>query len=178
MFHKRPALKVQLMDLRAVTRPGCVTHVQLDSGDYTNGPLKEWIVCGRVSLQSPDRSGISRFSARALEGVTDFEHDSAYIFQLPLVGARLEMVESGWTYIVAHIAGDPDDLRIPSDGTYDPEKLDGAEICESEHYGCKGKPHIVVPQDYYAGPPTKPTVWANLVGRRVEIRIGPEKVEG
>lgn len=175
---RRPGLKIETMDLRGVTRPGSETRILLDTGDYSDGgPLKEWIRCGRIKLQAPDRRGSRPWilSARAIAGVTDFEHDSAYIFQIPVVGVELEFVENGWTYLVAFIAGEPEDLRLPISSGYDPTKLPGAETCDGSDCG-HGKPHGIVPEGHWAGPPPNAKVWAKLVGRRIEVRFGtPEK---
>lgn len=141
--------------------------------------MKDWILCGRIKLQGPDRRGGRPWTlaARALEGVTDFEHDSAYIFQIPVIGVELEFVENGWTYLTGWIGGEPEDLRVPTSSGYDPTKLKGAHECDGEHCGEK---HAIVPEGHWAGPPPSRKVWANLVGRKVEIRFGPveTKAEG
>lgn len=169
----RPGLKITLLDLRSVTREGAEALVSLDTGDYSDGgPMREWIRCGRVNLQGPDRRGFRPWilSARAREGVTDMEHDSAFIFQIPVVGLELEFVSNGWTYLTGWIAGEPDDLRIPTKPDYDPAKLPGAETCEDE--SCEEE-HTIVPEGYWAGPPANRKYWEHLIGRKLEIRLGP-----
>lgn len=174
----RPSLKITPLDLRSVTREGAEAFLYVDTADYSdNGPMRQWIHCGRIKLQGPDRRGYRPWilSARAREGVTDLEHDSAYIFQIPVVGVELEFIENGWTYLSGWIGGEPDDLRVPTKPDYDPAKLPGAEICEDCEYRdeSEGKSHPIVPEGYWAGPPASRKIWEQLVGRKLEIRLGP-----
>lgn len=174
---RRPGVKIEHLDLRSVTRDAdrFVCEIRLDTGDYSAGSsLKTWITCGRIDVRFPDRRGArpATLSARANHGVTDFEHDSAYIFQIPITGWDVSFVSNGMVYAECVIVGDADDLRVPTKPGYDPTKLEGAYACEDKH--CD-KPHGVVPEGYFAGPPTSETVWRNLVGRRLEIIFGPTR---
>lgn len=175
----RPGVRIEHLDLRAVTRDSdrFVCEIRLDTGDYSNGgSLKTWITCGRIGVQFPDRRGArpATLSARAKEGVTDFEHDSAYIFQIPIAGWDVSFVENGMVYAECVIVGNAEDIRVPRTADYDPTKLPGAYVCEEKH--CN-KPHGVVPEGYFAGPPGSDAMWKNLVGRRLEIVFGPTRTK-
>jgi len=155
--------KLPLMDLTGVTRPGVVTSITLDG--Y---PRSEWIRCGVVVLQQQSR-GPWRLGARAKEGVTDFEHDSAWIFQLPLVGVSLDMIDMGTVFVTGYIAGDMGDFRVPAAGDYNPAQHPEASLCRGEHCGMGA--HPIVPEDLWAGPPADEKFWRKLVGRKLDIRI-------
>lgn len=139
------------------------------------------IRAGRVSVQLDDRDKLyGRLTARAVYGVTDFEHDSAYIFQIPIVGFGVELIDNGIIYAHAAILGrESEDLRLKLDSSYDPTKLEGASQCDGKRY-CKlgeGKPHPIVPEGFWAGPKTAPGLYAQLLGAKLDIRIipGPSK---
>lgn len=171
----RPGLRVEHIDLRAVTRDSdrFVCEISIDSGDYSSGgSRKPWITCGRIQIQFPDRGGArpATLSARAAYGVTDFEHDSPYIFQIPIVGFHVSFVENGMTYVECTVGGNAEDLRVPTAAGYDPTRLPGAYVCKDKH--CE-EHHAVVPEGYFAGPPASQEIWQNLVSRRLEIVFGP-----
>ena len=170
-LRNRPELKLEALDLRAVTRDSnrAFCYIQLDA-DHEG--MKPWIECGRIEIQSRGEKFPQLLAARADYGVTDFEHDSAYIFRIPVVGVRLDMVYQGGTTLVCWIAGDADDLRVPTSSDYDPTKLPGAFRCTD----CE-KHHDMVPEGAYAGPPPDPKLFALLVGRRLEIRFGTRGLE-
>lgn len=175
---RRAGVRIEPLDLRTVTRDSdrFVCEIRLDTGDYSNGgSLKTWITCGRISVQFPDRRGgrPATLSARAAYGVTDFEHDSAYIFKIPIAGWEVSFIDNGMVYAECIIVGEAEDLRVPTKPGYDPTKLDGAYVCKDKH--CD-KPHDIVPEGYWAGAPGSDTVWKNLVGRRLEIFFGPTRV--
>lgn len=156
--------KIEEIDLTKVTRPGMVTSIIV-------GPRwerKKWITCGLVNIS---KSGESvELAARAGYGITDFEHDSAYIFRIPLLYVNFEFIDSGRMYFNGMIGGDdPKDLRVPDSGAYDPYKLEGATRCTH----CKGeeKGHLIVPEGYWSGPPANPAAWKALFGQRIEISM-------
>lgn len=168
-MHERPPHGQSLLDLTSVTRPGAVTSIMLD--DYER---IEWIRCGVTVVQRRDRQPW-RLGARAREGVTDFEHDSAWIFQIPLVGVALDMIDMGTVFVTGYIAGDPGDLRVPTSADYDPARHPEASLCDGRHCGMGS--HPIVAPDYWAGPPADEKLWRRLVGRRLDIRIRPGKLE-
>lgn len=172
---RRPGLIVEHIDLRPVTRDSdrFVCEIMVDAG---TGSKAKWITCGRVKIQFPDRGGArpAVLSARAAYGVTDFEHDSPYIFQIPIVGFHVSFIEDGMTYVECTIGGNAEDLRVPTIAGYDPTKLPGAYVCKDK--ACE-EHHAVVPEGYFAGPPASQALWQNLVSRRLEIVYGPVHAE-
>lgn len=166
----RPGLLIDLVDLCEVTRKGGNTTVLLDTGDYTRGaPMKEWIRCGAVCLHGGhDKRVPWTLGARAGKGVTDFEHDSPWIFQIPLIGPDFAFIDNGVVWVSGWIGGDPENLRVPVVSGYDPTRLPDSQLCTK----CKPN-HRMVPEGYFAGPPPEETLWQQLVGRRIEVVIRP-----
>lgn len=77
-------------DLRGITRDPkrCRTTVMIELKWDTK---IEWLEFGQAQIRSQmDRpDGRWRLEGRITEGVTDFEHDSAYALRLPLIGLQL-----------------------------------------------------------------------------------------
>lgn len=164
----RPALIIDTIDLRKVTRKGGEATILLDTGDYQR-PRQEWIRCGAVCLHGKhDGETPWTLGARAAAGVTDFEHDSLWIFQIPVVGASLSFIDNGVIWLAGWIGGAPEDLHVPILSGYDPSRLPGSSVCTA----CAVK-HRVVPEGYFAGPPANESVWQQLVGRRIQVLIRP-----
>jgi hypothetical protein len=167
----QPALPrgIPYLDFTRITRDATKvrTTVTLDA----SGGRVPWILCGMADLRvwsEPKRKW--RLSAYLKAGTTDFEHDSAYAFCLPLVGVTFESIYYGVTTAVAWIGGDDDaecDFRVPGPG-YDPLTLPGTVRCSS----CRGKnSHAIVPEHHYQ-PPPEPGLFALVRGCRVEIVTG------
>lgn len=161
-------------DLRAITRDTdkCRTVVALYLDDYTR---TSWLRFGQAQLSSERLAGQYRLEARMTEGVTDFEHDSAYALRLPLIGVQLDgsFVRYHTTYLIGWI--DPnaeEDFHVPDPG-YDPAKLQDAYRCRDARC-LRDNPdgHIIVPEGYYV-PPSNPHLYKLVAGKRVEIAIGP-----
>jgi hypothetical protein len=158
---------MDVLDLRSVTRDSDKTECRILLQDHPRHPASPWIILGQVLIRL-DRH-LPLLMARAKAGVTDFEHDSAYVLRIPLIGVKLLEVDHEVeleAYIHPGKEG-RDDFLVPVDG-YDPEKLEGATICEE----CEEK-HVIVPEGYYAGPPFNQDLHEELRGRRIIIRIGP-----
>jgi hypothetical protein len=164
---------VELNDLRGISRraEACLTTVRifLDPGDDRNG--MDWILCGSSDLHTTrDRpTGKWILSARMTEGVTDVEHDSAYVFKLPLVGLTFTDVYYHTSRFSAWV--DPNvgewlpDFRVPLPG-YDPTKHPEAFICTD----CK-ESHVIVPEGFYV-PKFEANLYKLVAGKQVEISIG------
>lgn len=137
--------------------------------------IKEFrIHAGRTSLHASDERSKQywRLTARAKEGVTDFEHDSAYIFQIPITAPNFEFMDNSVVYLSALLLGrEPDDLRLKLDSNYDPTKLAGASRCDGKKYCKRGAPHPVVPEGHWAGPTTVPGLYQQLIGAKVEVTM-------
>jgi hypothetical protein len=172
--HRVPLKITAPLDLKSVTRDSdlVVTDIKIYTGDYSKGSgFQDWISCGSVDLRAPTGPSPWMLNARAKEGITDFEHDSAYIFRIPVVGVELSFISNGYTYLKGYIGGDVDDLRVPMETGYDPLKLKGTKTCKS----CK-KPHPIVEEGFWAGPKCTHKDWLALVSRRIEICFGPAPV--
>lgn len=162
-----------LTDLRGITRDSkrCRTTVLIQLGlDKV-----KWLVFGQAQLRNDTRrDGSFQLSARMIEGVTDFEHDSAYALQLPLIGVAFDSLVVH--YHETHLAGwihpdDQDGFRVPGPG-YDPRKHKESRICkEKTCLGDHPKGHVIVPEDFFV-PPHDLDLYRRVRGKRVEIVIG------
>lgn len=162
------ASDLKTIDLRRISRNPrkCLTTVELQLDWDTKIP---WLRFGEASLDYSDRTNIWTLGARIGFGATDFEHDSAHLLSLPLIGLKLEMVIGHMSFMSAYIHGDAEHFLVPPDSNYNPMKLPGASVCKEKRCG---KPHPVVPQGYYV-PPANPELHRRVMGKRVEIRMGP-----
>lgn len=166
-------------DLRSITRDSdtCVTSVVVDLGyDEKGHPLKvTWLVSGQSQLQPIDSSlSIRRWLLTSyMSNATDFEHDSAYAFRLPLVAVELKAV---W-YHNAHFTAliqpyDEEDFHVPLPG-YNPLEHPDTEKCDR----CTGEQaHLIVPEGFYV-PPFEKELFKLVAGRPVEVSIGPVRKE-
>lgn len=162
--------KPEETDLRAITRRSdtCVTTVGLRlSWEERNF---RWLVLGEAHLSS--REGGNKgwtLKAYLTSGVTDFEHDSAYALQLPLIGVQLDSVYYHSSHIVGWVSPeDASDFRVPRPG-YNPMEHEDAVKCDGDR--CGG-PHVIVPENHYC-PPFDRELFEAVKGKRVEIHIGP-----
>ena len=164
-------------DLRSITRDSerCLTTVILHADWETR---VTWLEFGQASLHRQKESrhdGRWRLEAYLTEGVTDFEHDSAYALKLPLIGLQLNdlAVHYHSTHLVAWVdPEDSDNFRVPDPG-YNPAKHKDAYVCKDKR--CldeRKKGHIIIPEGFYV-PPVNQELYKLVRGKRVEIRIGP-----
>ena len=163
-----------IINLRPIARnpdQGFTVVSLFDEEDYR---FKDWLYAGLSDL-SPSRDrpdGRWRLTARLVAGTTDVEHDSAYAFQLPLIGVTFEGVGGRNTVrVIGWIAPDcrGDDFHVPLPG-YDPCKDPKAFRCRAKDC-LKVNPegHMIVP---HFVPPFVPGLYEKVRGRRVEIHIG------
>lgn len=166
-------------DLRSITRHSdrCLTVVNVQLVNWDSRTRVEWLVCGQASIQKPSNPDLGQYTLKAYlpAGVTDFEHDSAYAFQLPLIGIELVSVDYSQTTLRAWV--DPEgseDFRVPRPG-YNPMELPGAKTCKLKVHGhqCYKNPHKMVPEGYFAGPPPDEELFEAVRGKRVEILFSP-----
>jgi len=180
---KPPSIQVQETDLREVTRHSdlCLTVVSIQTVSWDRNSRVKWLVCGQSRLcpQNDRPDGRWKLEAYLPSGVTDFEHDSAYAFRLPLIGVQFEGVSYGQTTVLAWIDPNEDpelgmsDFHVPRPG-YNPMKLPGATLCKAKDHGytCHKKPHMIVPEKHYV-PPTDKDLYEAVKGKRVEILFSP-----
>lgn len=165
--------QIKKLDFSKVTRDSkfCGTHIRIRSGHH--GEIE--ITCGRSSLDFGGSSSgpkFGRLTARAAYGVTDFEHDSAYIFQI--VGVELGFIDNhSMHYSGILLARRAEDLHLSLDTNYDPTKIDGATMCEGKKDHCShGSKHPIVPEGYWAGPKMKSeALYTQLMGSAIEVIV-------
>lgn len=154
------------LDFRPYTGAGGETIVDFDPRARGEEFQGTWFRAGTVEiLEGPE--GEWRLSARYCGGVTDFEHDSAYCFVVPLIGLRLDFLRGGRSLFEAYVhprAGD--EFRFP-DAAEDPAGFPGAHTCT-----CCDEPHTIVPEGRYQ-PPRNPELYRKVAGRKVRIFVGP-----
>jgi hypothetical protein len=166
---------VELVDLRSITRHSdkVETHVSVAESPW-DGTRHTWIVCGESMLRKRASRGLGTvpeytLGAYLTAGVTDFEHDSAHAFCLPLLGLHFDGIAMGRVWLGAVI--DPrngDDFRVPAPG-YNPMEHEDAYECKDER--CSAQPHIIVPEGCYQ-PPINQKLFRKLAGRQVQILFG------
>jgi len=168
-------LPIVKTDLRDITRNSkkCVTYVTLHWDWDTR---IEWLIFGEVQLRYQENLKQWTLAARLIAGVTDFEHDSAYALQLPLIGLQFEnFVEYSRVHADAWIEpNDPERFRVPLPG-YNPMKHPKTVICDGKKH-CKwgdSKSHPIIPEGFYAGPPTDLELYKLVRGKRISIIFGP-----
>lgn len=172
------------VDLTNCTRWSKHTRSTIQIFNPVTNQWQEWLVFGEVTIRKEDpfRGCLGMVGARCTAGVTDFEHDSAWAFHIPIMGIQYEQAcEYSCVHVFASIPIDVadrntyDDLRVPL-GPYEPGNLEGARLCKDRHCprreeGEKGG-HVIVPEGYYAGPPADRSLSRMVAGRRIQITIG------
>lgn len=162
-------MKLEHIDLRNICRETDLVEVTVSFMDY-DSRVETWITLGQASLRTNGRNGWELY---ARMDATDFEHDSAYVINLPLVGLQLDSVWYNQCNFIAWI--DPEsgefgpNFRVPTSSDYDPRKLEDTYMCESDR--CE-KPHPVIPEKYYQ-PPFDRKLFEKVRGKKVEISFGP-----
>jgi len=162
-------MKVERTDLLAISRhPNhCLTVVKLFPS-WDQREAFDWLIGGQAELRHHEKVGTWDLTMRLTAGVTDFEHDSAYVFQLPLIGLTFESLYYHQTTFIAWVNPNASEaFRVPRPG-YNPMTMKGATTCKE----CKPR-HLIVPEDHFAGPPTDLELFKLVRGKRVEIQIGP-----
>lgn len=171
---------IEEADFREITRYSelCLTVVHIQLGEDVD-PRTKWLVCGQSRLipQRDRPDGTWRLEAYLPVGVTDFEHDSAYAFKLPLIGVQFDSVNYHHTQVTAWVDSNADgyfkDFAVPRSG-YNPMKLPGAELCDLKDHGytCYKKPHMIVPEKHFV-PPFDPELYEVVKGKKVMVVFSP-----
>ena len=146
---------------------------------YTDHERSEWIKLGEIMLRERGNNfkGIWQLSAYLLEA-TDFEHDSAHLLKMELVGVEFTAVEYGQTRFEGFIRGDmEDDFRVGGPD-YNPLALPETKQCKGtkKDYCKRGEPHPIVPEGYYV-PPVNAELFNIVRGRRIEVITGPVRTK-
>jgi hypothetical protein len=174
-------MKIPKTDLRSICRERDKYLVTVNVKGPPGRPERPWLLLGEANLEPLERMDSrvwwlkAYLGARsAKEGVpTDFEHDSAYVCRLPLIGVEMRGVRYNRTVVSAWVeSNDPDDFHVPLPG-YDPRTHERSFLCEEEC--CTGTPtedgggaHIIVPEGFYV-PPFEPELFEAVKGQQVEI---------
>ena len=163
--------KIWLNDLTPICREEgrALTHVRIDLDSYLSRGVP-WLTAGASEFQRFDSLCYWTLGAR-MEGATDFEHDSAWAFKLPLIGLEFKHAYDQGCHFTAFVHPDGfDDFHVPPIG-YDPRKLPEAHQCKEK--GCRrnDEKHIIVPEGYYV-PAKDAELYKKVRGKRVDIVVG------
>jgi hypothetical protein len=155
------------MDFRPLSRNSdkILTTVTL----YTDYDRSAWIKLGEIQLHERDNNhrGAWMLSAYLLDA-TDFEHDSAHLLKMELVGVVFTAVEYGQTRFEGFIRADDEDTFRVGGPDYNPLLLKGTTRCKR----CRrNKTHPIVPEGHYV-PPLNAELFNIVRGRRVEVVTG------
>lgn len=163
------------MDFRALSRNSdkISTTVIL----VTDHERSEWIKLGEIILRERGNNfkGIWSLGAYLLNA-TDFEHDSAHLFKMELVGVEFTAVEYGQTRFEGFIRADDEDAFRVGGPDYNPLKHEKTRQCKGTRKDyCKyaeGTSHPIVPEGFYV-PPVNAELFNIVRGRRIEVVTGP-----
>jgi hypothetical protein len=145
------------MDFRKLSR--CSDRVLTTISLYTDYERSPWIKLGEIQLREQDNRHRGAWTLSAyLLNATDFEHDSAYLLKMELVGVTFTAVEYGQTRFEGFIRPD-----------YNPLRLKGTTQCKRCRRG--GKTHPMVPEGHYV-PPINTELFNIVRGRRIEVVTG------
>lgn len=152
-------MDIQELDLASVTRTENQRYCQISVQDGTSLKKKAWISCGEVSF-SEGRAGHT-IRAYLNQDATDFEHDSALAFSIPIIGLTFVHVYNGTVLFRAFIAPpqshyDWEDFRVPRE-IIDLKEATQCDYCEDAH-----------PIVEYL-PEANPELYRQLSGREIEI---------
>jgi hypothetical protein len=161
-------------DLRSVTRGADTSRTTIEIVDrYDMGLRHKWITCGWVNIRTDDRRpGDVELICYLTAGVTDFEHSSAYAFQLPLIGWTFHDIDYNAVSFYAWVSPAMDPMRgfrVPGPG-YNPMEREDACLCEEGE--CAKEPHIVVEEGFFIAP-DNPELYKLVKGQRVRVTIRP-----
>ena len=151
--------KLEPIDLRSVSRDSDRALLEIFIGTGRD----PWIKAGRATLQKIGRGWLVK--VRAHEGITDCEHDSAYVLYFSILGLEMEYCESHFFRYKAVMGVDPDNFNVPSPG-YNPEEVQGTEMCAR----CP-EPHPIVPSGHWM-PPFERDLFRKVAGQPIEILMG------
>jgi len=159
------------LDFRKISRdPGrCKTTIMTEDEE---GSLTPWITLGAVDIMPVNSSRSPRewiLKAHLPYGVTDNEHDSAYVLYLPLVGFETNFIRSNRVVFAAFIAGDVErirDFRVPPQD-YAPMSDPDTYMCEQ----CKDGPHPIISSFLPENTPKNVRLFKRMRGKRIEIYL-------
>ena len=165
-------LGIPELDMRVFARRGpCLTRIFLqDDLGYDHS----WITTGPIELRE-NRDGTHTMGSRMVQGATDSEHDSAWAFEVPVVGLKLNQCTQGIFEFQAWLATasspyETHRIRLPDGNPLDALLGDGDTGEEGEPYMCN-ECEVEHPVIRFLPDPS-PGVSRILEGRKIIIRSG------
>lgn len=152
-------MKADFLDLRDITRDSDRVFTRIEiacgPGNYNN---HDWIWAGESSIDCI-RDGVWSLKAYMPRGIVDEENDSAYAFQIYLVGLSFSHMWYGVSTFNAWISSESvDDLRVP------PRGFDLEANIRTDRNGNRYTDFL---------PPVNTQLFEHLRGKRVVITTGP-----
>ena len=123
--------------------------------------LVNWLEFGTADLRNDNASFLG---ARLGNGVTDWEHDSAYLVHIGLIGIKFTGTYNNCSHFEAHLTTQAGDIKVWTPD-FKPAEAEGVSECEHEH--CDQK-HLMI--EAFTPPMYE---FAHLVaGKKVAITMG------
>lgn len=126
------------------------------------GKSFRWITSGGLHTQFNSGLNLWTIGCRWTAGVTDREHDSAWVFKFDAVGLTFDQLINGWTFLKGFIGGDSEDFRVPN-------SVDEVRLRDQTCTRCD-KPHQFAAQYL---PPENFVLWNKMRGLPFMIQMGP-----
>lgn len=178
----RKMVQAGTLDLRHLSRypDRGFTHVRFEDYELREAFVKEddeghkylgnWLELGVADLRA---SGDGSFlGARLGKGITDREHDSAYLVHIDLIGITFKGCWNNVSHFEAHLTTEPKEIKIWTPD-FKPTEAEGAEECDGKDYCKRGEPHLII--ERFTPPMYE---FAHIVaGKRVSISMGPKWAE-
>lgn len=144
----------------------CLTIVILHLDNFESKRLV-WLKFGEAHIRHHEKR-YSWWLEAYLKNATDFEHDSAYVLKLPLIGLSFQGVNYHATSFMAWVnPNDPEEFHVPRPG-YNPLRHKDTVKCNNKD--CKKEPHLIVPEGFYV-PPVDLELFEAVKGKQLEIII-------
>jgi hypothetical protein len=156
-----------LVNLCAVTRDAhlVTTHISVKC----NGEYFRWLEFGSLTTMGDRKS----FIGARYEGVTDFEHDSAYAVRIEVIDVQLVNIYGGCIELKTWVsAEDERGVSVPRKSILSFDEL-GAVPCEDEH--CVGEESHLIVESF--SPANDVELWKRLRGRELRIEIVPKRTD-
>jgi len=169
----RKMFKGGTLDLKHLSRQPdkAFTHVRFEDfelremfaekDDEGHKSLTNWLELGVADLRNDNASFLG---ARLGGGVTDWEHDSAYLVHIGLIGIKFTGCYNNCSHFEAYLTTEAKDIKVWTPD-FNPAEADGVSECDSEHCDKHLMIEKFVPPMYE---------FAHLVaGKKVAITMGP-----
>jgi hypothetical protein len=158
---------LSVLDLRPYSRRSdvCLTEVKIVDTGWRSGHIL-WIQAGEAQIRTNEKDQSAELKIY-WDGVTDEEHDSAYILILPLIGVTMTTLYYHTITLNAWVSPtDHESFRVPSPGYPNPSTTHKCPTCNGNE---DREAHLIGPYI----PKVNLELFKVLRGRRLEIHIGP-----